>query len=71
MATVVPKLESLKVSGKVEAFVMVSEQFEVRKYLLKLRGVLGTETEEDFLPKNKPIASREHRQEAFVKGAKF
>ena len=40
-------------------------------YLLKLRGVLlGTETEEDFLQKDKPNASREHREEARVKAAK-
>ena len=50
MASVVTKLESLKFSGKDEDFVLFSEQFEARMYLLKLRGVLlGTETEEDFL----------------------
>ena len=71
MASVVTKLESLKFSGKDEDFVLFSEQFEARMYLLKLRGVLlGTETEEDFLQKDKPNASREHREEARVKAAK-
>ena len=71
MASVVTKLESLKFSGKDEDFVLFSEQFEARMYLLKLRGLLlGTETEEDFLQKDKPNASREHREEARVKAAK-
>ena len=46
------KLEGLTNSGKVEGFVLFSEQFETRMYLLRLRGVLlGTETEEDVFIK--------------------
>ena len=65
------KLEDLTYSGENEGFVLFSEQIETRMYLLKLRGVLlGTETEEDVLSKDKPTASREHREECRVKAAK-
>ena len=71
-ASVVTKLETLKFSGKDEYFLLFSEQFEARMFLLKLRGVLlRNETEDDFLPKLQTNASREQREETQSKARKL
>ena len=71
-ASVVTKLETLKFSGKDEDFLLFSEQFEARMFLLKLRGVLlRNETEDDFLPNLQTNASREQREEAQSKARKL
>ena len=61
MASVLRNLESLKFSCKVEDLEDL-ENFEF--------STVVTGTNKDFLPKDKPYASREHREEARVKAAK-
>ena len=64
------KLESLKISGIEDDFVMLFEQFESRMYLLRLFGVLnGSEGVESFILKAGSGSSEEERQEAKEKAA--
>ena len=66
------KLESIKISGSEDDFVMFCEQFEARMYLLRLFVVLnGSEDFESCKPKARSGSSREERQVANEKAAEI